>query len=141
MSEKKVFCENCRKDVNYIEAYTPMVGRLLGRTYHYIGREAHCADCGSKLFMPELIDSNLQELYKIFRVENGIISLEQIRELPQKYSTDEKSLSLLLGWGEHTFPRYVKGDMPTKLHSDILLRLYYNPYLYSELLKKRNLKK
>lgn len=142
MSQKKVFCEECRNDVSYIEASVPMVGTIKEKTYNYIGKEAHCADCGSPLFIPELSDSNLRALYDIYCKENGIISLEQIRKIPEKYSIGKRPLSLLLGWGEQTFSRYADGDMPTKQYSDTLLRIYNDPAFYSELLEanKGNLK-
>ena len=142
MNTRKAFCEECRNDVSYVEASVPMVGTIKEKKYHYIGREARCAGCGSLIFIPELSDSNLQALYEVYRKENGIISLEQIREIPEKYAIGKRPLSLLLGWGEQTFSRYADGDMPTRQYSDILIRIYNEPEFYSELLEanKGNLK-
>lgn len=142
MNTKKAFCEECRNDVAYIEASVPMAGTIKDKTYHYVGREAHCADCGSQIFIPEFSDYNLRALYDVYRKENDIISLEQIRAIPEKYAIGKRPLSLLLGWGEQTFSRYADGDMPTKQYSDILVRIYDDPAFYSELLEtnKRNLK-
>ncbi len=142
MNTKKVFCEECRNDVSFIETSLQMVGTIKGKTYHYIGKEAHCADCGCELFIPEFSDFNLQALYDTFRKENGLISLEKIREIPEKYAIGKRPLSLLLGWGEQTFSRYADGDIPTKQYSDTLLRIYDDPAFYSELLEanKGNLK-
>lgn len=131
----KAFCEECRNDVDYIETSVETVGTVKEKTYRYIGKEAHCADCGSELFIPELSDFNLRALYDVFRRENGLISLEQIREIPTKYDIGKRPLSLLLGWGEQTFSRYADGDIPTKQYSDILLRIYNDPAFYSELLE------
>lgn len=142
MDTKKVFCEECRNDVNYIETSIPMVGTIKEKEYHYVGREARCADCGSHIFIPELSDFNLRALYDVYRKENGIIPLDQIREIPEKYAIGKRPLSLLLGWGEQTFSRYADGDIPTKQYSDILVRIYNDPAFYSELLEanKGNLK-
>lgn len=135
MNVKKAFCEECRNDVNYIETFVSMTGTIKEKDYHYTGKEAHCIDCGSPLFIPEFSDYNLRALYDVYRKENAIISLEQIREIPVKYSIGKRPLSLLLGWGEQTFSRYVDGDMPTKQYSDILVRIYNDPLFYSELLE------
>lgn len=135
MNTKKVFCEECRNDVDYIEASVPMTGTIREKDYHYIGKEVHCTDCGSQLFIPELLDYNLRALYDVYRKENGIISLEQIREIPERYAIGKRPLSLLLGWGEQTFSRYADGDIPTKQYSDILVRIYVDPAFYSELLE------
>lgn len=142
MNIKKVFCEECRNDVSYVETSVPTVGTIKEKKYHYVGKEAHCTECGSQLFISELSDFNLRALYEVYRKENGIISLEQIREIPEKYSIGKRPLSLLLGWGEQTFSRYTDGDIPTKQYSDTLLRIYNDPAFYSELLEanKENLK-
>lgn len=142
MNNDKVFCEECRNDVSFVEKNVPMEGTLRDKTYCYTGRECYCADCGSRVFVPEISDSNLRALYDVFRRANGIISLEQIRAIPEKYAIGKRPLSLLLGWGEQTFSRYYDGDMPTKQYSDILTRIYNEPLFYSELLEanKGNLK-
>ena len=142
MNTKKVFCEECRNDVSYIEKTIPMVGTIRDKEYSYIGREAYCADCGSQVFVPEITDANLRTLNDVYRQAKWIISLDQIREIPEKYDIGKRPLSLLLGWGEQTFSRYYDGDMPTKQYSDILTRIYNEPQFYSELLElnKGNLK-
>ena len=142
MNTNKVFCEECRNDVDYIEAAVLMSSTIKEKNYCYVGKEAHCADCGSQIFIPELSDYNLRALYDVYRKENGIISLEQIREIPEKYAIGKRPLSLLLGWGEQTFSRYADGDIPTKQYSDILVHIYVDPAFYSELLEanKGNLK-
>lgn len=142
MNTKKIFCEECRNDVNFIETSVQMVGTIKEKPYHYIGKKAHCTACGSELFIPEFSDFNLRSLYDVFRKENGLISLKQIREIPEKYAIGKRPLSLLLGWGEQTFSRYADGDIPTKQYSDTLLRIYNEPAFYSELLEanKGNLK-
>lgn len=142
MNTRKFFCEECRNDVNFIENSVQMTGTIKEKAYHYVGKIARCADCGSELFIPEFSDFNLRALYDVFRSENGLISLDQIREIPKKYAIGKRPLSLLLGWGEQTFSRYADGDIPTKQYSDTLLRIYNDPVFYSELLEanKRNLK-
>lgn len=142
MNPAKAFCEECRNDVCYVVTSVPTVGTIKEKAYPYIGKEAHCADCGAQLFIPALSDFNLRALYDVYRKENGIISLEQLREIPEKYAIGKRPLSLLLGWGEQTFSRYADGDTPTKQYSDTLLRIYNDPAFYCELLEanKGNLK-
>ena len=139
---EKTFCEECRNDVEYTTASVPMSGRIRGKEYHYTGTEARCADCGSLVFVPEISDDNLRSLYNVFREENGIVSLDVICAIPEKYDIGKRPLSLLLGWGELTFSRYCDGDIPTSQYSDILQRIYNEPQFYSELLEanKANLK-
>jgi len=135
MNTKTVFCEECRKDVKYTVQSVPMAGTIKNKEYHYIGKEAHCTACGSLIFVPEISDSNLRSLYDVYRTQNGIISLDMIRAIPEKYRIGRRPLSLLLGWGEQTFSRYYDGDIPTKQYSDILTRIYNEPLFFSKLLE------
>ena len=130
MSTNKAFCEKCRDDVEFVETLEQMNRTIKDKTYQYVGKEAHCVNCGSELYVPEFLEYNLDVLYDIFRKENDIIPLKQVRKIPQKYAIEERPLSLLLGWNEQTFSRYADGDVPTKQHSDILLRIYSDPAFY-----------
>lgn len=67
MKTSKVFCEECRNDVDYIVSTVPMMGTIKGKEYHYSGSEARCADCGAPVYVPELNDSNLKALYDVYR--------------------------------------------------------------------------
>lgn len=139
---KKTFCEECRNDVEYTTLSVPMTGTIKGKEYYYTGIEVRCADCGNLVFVPEISDNNLRALYNAFREENGIVPLDVICAIPEKYNIGKRPLSLLLGWGELTFSRYCDGDIPTRQYSNILQRLYDEPQFYSELLEtnRANLK-
>ena len=63
------------------------------------------------VFVSNINDYNLKNLYNELRKQNNIISLEHILEIPKKYNIGKRSLSLLLGWGGQTFIRYCDGDM------------------------------
>lgn len=136
MSEKMTFCENCRDDVFYIEKEEYINAQLKGENYNYTGKKAICKECNSEVFVSDINDYNLRELYNEFRKQNNIISLEDILEIPKKYNIGKRPLSLLLGWGEQTFSRYCDGDMPTKQYSMILKRIFNEPRYYLELLEE-----
>lgn len=67
MDTNKTFCEECRNGVDYIVTTVPMAGTIKGEQYCYTGKEARCKDCGSLVFVPELIDANLEALYEEYR--------------------------------------------------------------------------
>lgn len=62
---KKVFCENCRSDVTYTTRPAHLTGRIKDKEYHYKGLEAICDNCGALVYVPEINDSNLDELYRV----------------------------------------------------------------------------
>lgn len=136
MSERKVFCEECRNEVAFTVTTKQMKGTIKGEKYAYVGKESHCIDCGSEIYVDEVNDFNLKALYDAYRERNDIVPLETILAIPEKYAIGKRPLSLLLGWGEQTFSRYCDGDMPTKQYSDILKKSYSEPNYYAELLEK-----
>lgn len=140
--EKKVFCQVCRNDVGFSIREKQMKGMIKGEAYFYIGKEAHCKVCGSEIYTPEVKDYNLKVLHDRYREKNGIVPLDVILAIPEKYAIGKRPLSLLLGWGEQTFSRYCDGDMPTKQYSEILQNIYADPLYYAEILEsnKGNLK-
>ena len=142
MNERMTFCEECRKDVAYFAEDLSMKDTLKGEEYEFVGKKVTCDECGNEVYVAEIEDENLKALYDVYRQKNGIISLEKISEIPQKYNIGKRPLSLLLGWGEMTFSRYCDGDMPTKQYSDVLQRIYDEPAFYISLLEenKKNLK-
>lgn len=142
MKNKKVFCEECRKDVNFTIIDKQMIATIKGETYNYMGKIAYCIDCKSEIYVNEVNDFNLKALYDEYRKKNDIISLEKILKICSKYEIGKRPLSLLLGWGEQTFSRYCDGDIPTKQYSDILKKIYNDPFFYNKILEenKHNLK-
>ena len=132
---EKVFCENCRNNVEYSVIEEQMIGAIKGETYTYIDKVAKCKECKSDIFVNSISDYNLKALYDVYREKNGIISLEKILEICEKYNISKRPLSLLLGWGEQTYSRYCNGDIPSKQYSDILNKIYESPVFYSELLE------
>ena len=142
MNERKVFCEECRDDVEFVVTNNQLEGTIKGEKYNYLGKTAHCIDCNSEIYVEEINDYNLKVLYDKYRKSHGIISLETILKIPEKYAIGKRPLSLLLGWGEQTFSRYCEGDVPTKQYSEILQKIYDDPKYYEQLLveNRKNLK-
>ena len=142
MSNQIAFCPECRQDVKYSVKENTESAKLKGEIYEFTSRTAYCEKCGGEVYVAELEDGNLESLYDAYRRRHEIISLEDIRAIPEKYNIGKRPLSLLLGWGEQTFSRYYDGDMPTKQYSEILRRIYSDPAYYLSLLErsKDNLK-
>lgn len=142
MTLEKVFCEECRNDVEFTVVNESMNGTVKGETYTYLGKVAHCTDCGSEVYVSDVNDYNLRVLYDMYREKHSIISLDSVLKIPEKYAIGKRPISLLLGWGELTFSRYCDGDAPTKQYSDILKKIYADPEYYCKILEenKGNLK-
>ncbi len=136
MPRKKTFCENCRRDISHTVKEQFMSAELKGEVYRFNGKAATCDECGHEVFVHEINDYNLQQLYNEFRERHNILPLERIREIPEKYNIGKRPLSLLLGWGEQTFSRYYDGDMPTQQYSAVLQKIYDDPIYYLSVLEE-----
>lgn len=60
----KAFCEECRDDVEYQIFVEQMTTKVNGKTYTYTCQSPLCKRCGSYVYVPEVIDSNLEALYQ-----------------------------------------------------------------------------
>lgn len=142
MMNRIVFCPECRQDVKFSVKEKVDSAELKGDVYEFTSKTAYCDECGAEVYVPEIEDENLKALYDAYRQKHGIISLEDIQAIPEKYNIGKRPLSLLLGWGEQTFSRYYDGDMPAKQYSEKLKQVLTEPEYYLSLLEsgKENLK-
>ncbi len=90
MKNEKVLCEYCRKFVDYIILEKNLSGELCGEIYHYDGKEARCAECNCEIYVGEVNDYNLNELYKKFRkIKKREICMEKsVDKAPAAINTD-----------------------------------------------------
>ena len=84
MNKNMTFCEQCRDDVLYIEKDEIMEANLKGEIYRYAGKIAFCKECNSEVFVSNINDYNLKNLYNEFRKQNNKNSHEHILEIPKQ---------------------------------------------------------
>ena len=87
---------------------------LKGCYYTYNGEIATCNKCGAEVYIPEILDGNMEKLYSEYRKKNGILNKEEIKLIPEKYQISNENISLILGWKRETFARYYDGKTPSK---------------------------
>lgn len=77
MSEEKVFCEECRKLVNY-EVRTLETIRYIGDfAIDFNEKIATCCECGCEVYVDKINDENLDELYKQFALKRSEIKSKE----------------------------------------------------------------
>jgi len=135
MSKKTtVYCPECHKTVKFVMQKEEQYAPIKGEKYPYLAKVARCINCNEELDVYH--DENLKLGYDAYREAHNLISLEQVREIPEIYNIGKRILSSLLGWGEHTFTRYYEGYLPTKEYSDTLKKLYNSPVEYRKILEE-----
>lgn len=135
---RRDFCTACRKETEYILQKENIVKIIRDKEYTFGITVAVCADCGEEMNIPGLIDKNVQEIDEQYRIEEGLVSIDDIEKLMKIYKIGKAPLSLALGFGEVTIPRYLEGQVPSKEYSDIVRTALVSPaYMKQKLLDNR----
>lgn len=89
----------------------------------------YCEKCGSPIYDKDIEQKIREQANKIIREQTNIISKDEILELVNYYSVSQKYLSKVLGWGEITLPRYIKGSYSPSVENSNKLKSIRNPYV------------
>ncbi len=140
MTEKgrKDFCIECRKETEYLLRKKDIVKTIRDKEYTFGITVAVCAECGGEMSIPGLIDKNVDEIDKQYRAAESLVSMDDIEKLMKIYKIGKAPLSLALGFGEVTIPRYLEGQVPSKEYSDVVKAALASPaYMKQKLLENR----
>ena len=140
MTEKgrRDFCIECRKETEYLLQKKDIVKNIRDRDYTFGITVAVCAECGEEMSIQGLIDKNVQEIDEQYRAAEGLVSIDDIEKLMKIYKIGKAPLSLALGFGEVTIPRYLEGQVPSKEYSDVVRAALASPaYMKQKLMENR----
>lgn len=141
MTEKgrKDFCIECRKETEYLLQKKDIVKTIRDKDYTFGITVAICAKCGEEMSIPGLIDKNVQEIDEQYRAVEGLVSIDDIEKLMKIYKIGKAPLSLALGFGEVTIPRYLEGQVPSKEYSDVVRAALVSPaYMKQKLIENKD---
>ena len=137
-NERKNYCIECRKKTEYFLRKKNIVKNIRSKEYTFTITTAVCRECGNEMSIPGLIDRNVQEIDEQYRMAEGIVSTDDIEKLMKIYKIGAAPLSLALGFEEGTISRYLKGQVPSKEHSDIMRTALSSPaYMQQKLMENR----
>ena len=126
------FCIECRNETEYVLQKRRIVRMIRDREYSFEITMAICSECGEEMSIPGLIDRNVQEIDEQYRETEGIVTVKDIERLMKLYKIGKGPLSLALGFGEVTIPRYLEGQIPSKEYSDIIKSALSSPAFMRE---------
>lgn len=135
-NERTGFCVECREETMYRIQRVPCMKSIKGKEYVFEISEAVCGKCGEPVNIPGLMDSNAQEIDRQYRVQEGIVSVEDIHNLMEVYRIGKAPLSQALGFGEITITRYLAGQVPSKEYSDIIKKALESPKFMADKLNE-----
>ena len=117
------YCYMCDQDVDVIIKKEVEVHSIKGADVSCEVENVYCQKCGAQVYIPMINDRNLDCINLAYREHHGIITIHEIEALLDRYDIGAKPLAHLLGWGEVTIIRYLKGQIPDRIHSDTLRTL------------------
>ena len=141
MTEKgrRDFCIECRKETEYLLQKRDIIKTIRDKDYTFGITVAICAECGEEMSIPGLIDKNVREIDEQYRAIEGLVSIDDIERLMKIYKIGKAPLSLALGFGEVTIPRYLEGQVPSKEYSDVVRAALASPaYMKQKLIENRD---
>lgn len=118
--ERTQFCIECREETTYRIQRVSYTKHIRDKEYIFEIFEAICDKCGEAVNIPGLMDINAQEMDRQYRLQEGIVRVEDISNLMEIYRIGKAPLSLALGFGEITITRYLAGQVPSKEYSDVI---------------------
>ena len=133
---RKEFCVECRRETEFTLKKKTISKKIRDREYHFSITIAICADCGSEMSIPGLIDKNVKEIDEQYRAIEGIVTVDDIERLLKIYKIGKAPASYALGFGEVTISRYLAGQVPSKEYSDIIKMALSSPVFMKKLLNK-----
>lgn len=121
MEKRKIFCLQKRKNFRFFG-----FDRILTKAEDIIMAEKRrrdfCIECRKEteyLLQKKEIDEQ-------YRAAEGLVSIDDIEKLMKIYKIGKAPLSLALGFGEVTIPRYLEGQIPSsELLSKERIMKYY----------------
>lgn len=137
---KRDLCTDCRKETEYYLKKIPIEKTIRGKLYTFDITTAICRNCGAMMGVPGIIDLNVKEIDEQYRAAEGIVSIEDITRLMRLYDIGKEPLSLALGFGQVTIGRYMKGQIPSKEHSQIIKKAMTSPKFMKQMLMENRKK-
>lgn len=129
------YCANCDHDTEYEIKMMPINLTIKEIEIQFEGEVAFCTECGEEMNINELDKKLITTANDIYRQKAGLVTIDDIKNLLNKYELSKRDLSRLLGWGEITVTRYINtGITPNKEYSDRLKSLE-NPNSLLQLIK------
>ena len=134
---KYAYCPMCNAAVEFTTVRRMRVTDYKGRRYRYPIRQALCARCGGEATYPPYQQESGIAFNERLREGNGLVSLEDVCEVPKRYDIGKRPLSRIMGFGEHTYEQLMEGQAPSLEHSDLIRLVLEDPCCYRALLQSR----
>ena len=120
------YCPYCDREV--VAPLSTSVRMLLvkGQPTEFESTDAVCSECGQVVGDSRVEDGNLRRAYDAYRRNNGLLPVEEVRSLRDRYGLSLREFARFLGFGDQTVARYEAGAIQDPAH-DVVMRLASTP--------------
>ena len=118
---KYAYCNECEDIVEFDVIEQNITEQYKGENVKFKFRTGCCRYCGSEVATD--VDYNTRRSkakIKAYKQLKGIIKLDEISEILEKYDIGKEALADIAGFGKVTIKRYYEGFIPAKEYSDIV---------------------
>lgn len=123
LSKGEVYCDFCEENTKYSTVNEKETIDIKGVEVTFDKIKNYCNDCGNEVYVEKDNMTNVKNANIEYRKKLGLIQIDEIQTLLNKYKIGKTTLASLLGWGEVTVVRYMEGFTPSKDYSDTLKSL------------------
>lgn len=118
------YCNECEDLVDFVICEELINDVYKGETVKYKFKVGRCKCCNSEVATD--IDYNSRKSktkIEAYKKKIGLISLDDISEIMNKYDIGKEALAEVAGFGKVTIKRYYEGFLPQKKYSEILYEM------------------
>lgn len=121
---KLAYCNECEDLVEY-DMYDEIIEEeFKGEKINYKFRVGRCRCCNCEVATDIDYNSRKSKVkIEAYKRQIGLIQLNEISEILEKYDIGKEALADIAGFGKVTIKRYYEGFIPSREYSDILLRI------------------
>ena len=121
---KLAYCNKCEDLVEYDVREEYIKENFKGEIIKYKFKVGRCRYCNSEVAVD--IDYNCRkskEKIEAYKRKIGLIDLNQISEILEKYNIGKETLADVAGFGKVTIKRYYDGFIPSREYSEVLFKI------------------
>ena len=140
-NQSLAYCNNCGELVEFMVSDEVVKETFKGEQIEYKFRVGRCKCCNEEVAMDNEYNYRKSEARsEAYKQAIGIITLEEISEILEKYDLGKETLAEAMGFGKVTVKRYYEGFYPSKTYSDFLVKALDEEPYFIEMVKKNKAK-
>ncbi len=135
------YCSEC-EDLVEFEIYNEIIEeKYRDEVVKFKFKIGRCKDCGHEVATDTGYNSRRAEAkINAYKKQKGLVSIEEISEILQKYNIGKEGLANVAGFGKATIKRYYEGYIPAKGYSDILINMLNDETIFYQGVKENRTK-